>query len=236
MSVRSRWHRLVQEFGSGGLALMYAAHRLLNRATGGRVAIVPYLLVAQPIGTAPLSDGRSDVSTRVERVGPGHPLLPSFPRPGDVLARRFSSGAECYAATVKGEFAGHIWIARGRFSEDEVRCVYTWEDAASSVWDFDVYVVPRLRLGRTLSRLWSAVDASLSASGVQWTFSRINRFNTASVKAHLRLGALEVGRLVFVTIGRLQLTWRPGQLIPRPSWGPGSAPVIRLKVPGGRAT
>lgn len=226
-----RWAALVAEHGSARVALLYLVHRVLQRLSGGRAAIVPYLLVAQPVGNPALAEVRADPGTVVQRIDPAHALLGAFPRPPAVIAQRFADGAECYAATVKGSFAGHIWIARGRYVEDEVRCVYEIADPATVVWDYDVYVEPRLRLGRTMGRLWREVDNALSAEGVQWTCSRINRFNVASVKSHQRLGAVTLQQVVFLVLGPLQLSWNSSGGV-RMSLGRAQVPVLRLTAPG----
>jgi hypothetical protein len=204
------WAALVAEHGSPRVALLYLAHRVLQRLSGGRVAIVPYLLVAQPVGNPVLAAVKDDPNTVVRRITPDDPVVAEFPRPREVIAQRFADGAECHVAWVKGRFAGTIWIARGRYVEDEVRCVYEIADPATGVWDYDVYVVPDLRLGRTMGRLWKAVDTQLAATGAHWSFSRINRFNPGSVKSHQRLGAVTVGRVVFLVVGGLQLAWLGG--------------------------
>ncbi len=204
-SLRERWRTLVQRHGSARVAALLVGHRLLQRASGGRAGIVPYLLVAQPIGAASRVAMRGDPNTVVKRIMATDPVIAAFPRPAAVVAERFAAGHECHVAIVKGAFAGHIWIARGGHAEDEVRCRYEIADPAAAVWDHDVYVVPKLRLGRTLARLWHSVDGALAAEGVRWTFSRINRFSAASLKSHRRLGAVVVDRVVFVVVGRLQL-------------------------------
>jgi hypothetical protein len=203
------------------VALLYALHRVLEAASGGRARIVPYAFVAQPLGAGQhrVSDG---ADTEVRLIEPGDPLSARFPRPTAVNAARWASGARCWAATVKGEFAGTIWIRRAGYDEDEVRCDYHLAEPERSVWDFDVYVEPRYRLGRTMARLWKSVDDRLAAEGARWTFSRISLFNAASLNSHARLGAVRVGSAVFVVIG-------PGQL------GLGLRPLrFHLSGPGGR--
>jgi hypothetical protein len=206
-SLFQRWRNLVAEHSAPEIAALYVLHRLLQRLSSGHVAIVPYMLVAQPVGNPALADIKPDPGTVVRRIGPGDPVIASFPRPAAVNAQRFADGSECYVAWLKGEFAGHVWIARGSFVEDEVRCIYEIAEPATGVWDYDVYVEPRLRLGRTMARLWRAVDDDLSVQGVRWSFSRINRFNAASIRSHQRLGAKEVGGACFLVIGKLQLRW-----------------------------
>jgi hypothetical protein len=132
-------------------------------------------------------------------------LVHEFPRPADVLARRFAQGTSCHSAIVNGRFGGFIWISRQCYEEDEVRCSYRLDDPQRCVWDFDVYVPPELRMGRTLARLWQHVDALLAAEGVAWSLSRISAFNRASQQSHARLGAVQVGWAVFLVLGPVQL-------------------------------
>jgi hypothetical protein len=229
---RAHWQGLVAEQGGAGAALLYVVHRMLQRLSGGRVAIVPYWLMAQPIGAGAFGRLAGDPHTVVRPVSADDPVTAAFPRPREVVAQRFASGAECHVVWVRGQFAGHIWIARGRFAEDEVRCVFEIADPATGVWDFDVYLEPRLRFGRTMGRLWMAVDEALAATGVRWSFSRINGFNSASLRAHERLGARAVGRAVFLCVGRRQLAWVRGGTGRGAGWRFELAPKVTLRPPG----
>jgi hypothetical protein len=186
-------------------ALLYAVHRMLQRLSDGRSALVCYGLYAQPVGAGRYASVRDHPATVIARADPASPLTASFPRPAAVIESRFRHGAQCYAGTVKGRFAGFIWLAHGGHDEDEVRCRYALPDAPGAVWDFDVYVEPSLRMGRTLARLWKAVDAQLVQEGVRWSFSRISLFNPPSITTHERLGAQRVGWAVFLCIGPAQL-------------------------------
>jgi hypothetical protein len=163
--VQGKWRSLVAEFGGKRIAFLYVLHRLLDRISRGRAGIVPYRLVAQPIGNPALASVRFDSSTVVRRIAPDDPVIASFPRPRDVIERRFADGSECYVAFVKRDFAGHIWIARGRYAEDEIRCTYRIANPTIGLWDYDAYVQPAHRLNRTPSRLWQAVDDALAAEG-----------------------------------------------------------------------
>ena len=112
-----------------------------------------------------------------------------------------------------------------------MRCSYVLDDPARCVWDFDVYVEPRFRLGRTLARLWAAVDGELAADGVAWSFSRISTFNQASLAAHARMGTVERCRVLFVRIGRLQLSLLPGAPRLHVSISDRRRPTLRLAAP-----
>ncbi len=224
-----RWQALVADVGGQRIALLYVLHRLLDKISGGRIGIVPYRLVAQPIGNPALATVRLDAGTVVCRIAPDDPVIDSFTRPRDVIERRFAAGSECFVAFVKGEFAGHIWIARDRYVEDEVRCTYRLANPTTGRWDYDVYVQPAHRLGRTLSRLWKAVDDTLMAEGTTWSFSRINRFNPASIRSHERLGAVAVGDLVVLRLAGAQFNLRRGA---DARWQAGwRAPELTLSAP-----
>jgi hypothetical protein len=190
-------------------ALLYLGGQVLSRLSGGRARIVKYRLVAQPIGRSDAKPLRPDAATELRAVPAGDALAAAFERPPHVVERRYAAGAACTAALVRGEFAGFIWIQRGAYDEDEVRCRYELQDAATCVWDFDVFVTPRFRVGRTLARLWSHVDQGLAREGVRWSFSRISAFNRESLAAHARLGTVDCGTALFVVLGPLQAALLP---------------------------
>lgn len=222
-------HRLGRLDGS-----LYLCSRLMERLSGGRVRLVKYHIVAQPVGAGAFSGVRPDAATLISQVGPDSPLLAMFPRPQAIIRQRFAYGAECLVAEVKGSFAGYLWLARAAYDEDEVRCRFDLADPARSVWDFDVYVEPRYRLGRTMARLWQAADERLAAQGVVWTFSRISAFNAESLSAHGRLGIVKCHSLIFVVLGRLQLSLLPQWPFLHMSISDLSPPRIRLALPGAR--
>ncbi|MEO6322303.1 MAG: hypothetical protein ABIR56_16560 [Polaromonas sp.] len=192
--------------GSQWAKYLYWLGRLLNKLTLGHGKLQIYLFCAQPIGSGAFDAMRNDTNTVVQPVPSGSPLVAHFPRPPEVIAQRFARGTTCYAATVKGEFAGHIWLALGSYDEDEVRCRYTLPTDQQSVWDYDVYIEPRYRLGRALGRLWKGVDAALCTQCIRWSVSRISLFNASSIQTHERLGAIHLATGVFVVLGPVQLS------------------------------
>jgi GNAT superfamily N-acetyltransferase len=223
------WRRTRAELGTRE-ALFYGVDRGLRALSGGRARLVRYRLLAQPI-TAPPAAGRTGGSIRVREVTAADPVTARFPRPPEVIARRFADGATCLVAESKGRFVGFLWLAFGAYDEDEVRCRYVLADPARSAWDYDVYVVPEFRLGRAFVRLWEAAQAHLSARGVHWSFSRINRFNRASLDAHRRLGAVELGAAGFLCLGRLQLMVGAGPGVPGIGLSWRGRPVLSLTAP-----
>jgi len=230
---RDKVQRVRTLFAEMGLpvACLYLCHRIATRLSGGHARLVAYALCAQPIGAGRLAAMREDAHTLVATVAAADPICASFPRPAKVVRQRFGDDARCYVARVKGSFGGHIWISRDRHAEDEVRCQYILAAPECSAWDFDVYVEPRLRLGRTLARLWWHVDQALAAEGVRWSFSRISLFNSGSLGAHQRLGAVRLGTAVFLELGPAQLTLLSVAPFVHASWGNSPGPHIRLAPP-----
>jgi hypothetical protein len=228
-----RLHALGAEFGAT-VACLYIVHRLVTRLSGGRARLVPYAFYAQPIGSGLLAAVRDDPNTSVEAASISDPVCVTFPRPASVVRQRYDRGARCYVARVKGSFGGYIWISRDRHLEDEVRCEYLLSEPSCSAWDFDVYVEPRLRLGRTLARLWKHVDEALTSEGLRWSFSRISMFNSRSLRAHERLGAVRIGSAVFVVLGPMQLSILSARPYVHASWRPSPGPTIHLAPPARR--
>ena len=210
---------------------LYGISRVLEMASGHRLRLVKYYLVAQPIGARSASPVRQDASATIRRIERDDPLVAHLPRPQAIMSRRFDAGATCTALLMRGEFAGFIWLQSGCYEEDELRCTFVLQMQKVSVWDFDVYVEPKYRIGRAMARLWSHVDAELAAQGIQWSFSRISAFNSASLASHARLGAEVCGSAVFVLIGPLQLSWLPEFPYVHASFSELHRPVVRLRPP-----
>lgn len=228
----AKLRQLQQELG-GREGLLYAIDQALARLSGGHFRLIRYAIVAQPVAAPAVM--RADGKTRIERIEQGHPLVARFPRPTHILERRYRDGARCLAATSGDAFVGFLWWQRQGYEEDEVWCHYRLLDVQHCVWDFDLHIEPRFRLGRALARLWAAANTELAAQGVLWSFSRIALSNRASLAAHARLGAVECARASFLRLGRLQLAWLPGAPWLRVSWAAWGRPVMALRAPGNQA-
>lgn len=209
---------------------LYLMDQLLQRVSAGQLRVLRYHVVAQPLSSGATAM-RPDGKTVIELADGKHPLVTSFPRPPAVIAQRFANGAQCLLATVAGQFAGYLWWQTGHYEEDEVRCQFVLAQPVVSVWDFDVYVEPRYRLGRTMARLWEAAEQHLQRQGAAWSCSRISTYNAASLNAHARLGARTVASALFIVAGPLQLSFfnqRPGIHL---ALGRASRPVLRVTPP-----
>jgi hypothetical protein len=206
-----------------GNALLYAASRLLDRVFGGRVRIVKYIFVSQPV--EPLTEwlpAGPGVFT-LAFIGPQSPLFAEIERPSAVIAARYAQGARCLAALSSDhKLAGFLWYVTGAYDEDEVRARFLPEPVGAAAWDFDVTILPRYRMGRLFAYLWRRAAAELDAAGVRHTVSRISAFNPVSLASHRRLQARTVGKAFFLCLGRFQvmtstvgprwhLSWRDDQ-------------------------
>lgn len=228
MSALTKLDELRRELGAWNAAL-YLINRILERLSRGRARLIKYYIVAQPIsGRLTL---RPDPSTVIAFTPADDPLTQSFPRPPGVIAQRYAQGAYCLTATVKGRFAGFLWWQHGCYEEDEVRCTYSLIEPQRCVWDYDVYVDPAFRLGRTLMRLWQAANEHLAAQSVQWSYSRISAFNGGSLRAHARLGMRPHQSATFLLIGPLQVAWLARAPFLHVSFTDAQRPLLKLATP-----
>lgn len=212
-----------------GTAAGYALARALEIATRGRLRLIAYRFVAQPVPrdgeSAPVRAG----PIALRNLHADDPLVAQFPRPPSVIARRFRDGAHCLAAIKGDRLVGFLWFKEREYVEDEVRCIYRF-DPQTAVWDFDVYIEPELRLGRLFARLWDFANRELRARGYRWTLSRISAFNAASLAAHQRLGARRVGSALFIVAGSVQVSFASCAPYVHIGWREDMRPVFSLDL------
>lgn len=189
--------------------LIYLLAKALRHLSGGRARIVRYHFYAQPVPQEPKKNTRPSIKSRVRQITAADPIIAAFPRSNAVIEQRFQSGATCFVAEHDGRFAGYLWLARDRYEEDEVRCTYTFTPPERCAWDFDVYVEPEYRIGRTFARLWDAANEHLAQVGVLWSMSRITPFNIGSIAAHQRLGLRKLCSATFICAGSKQISFIP---------------------------
>ena len=163
-----------------------------------------YYICAQPL-SMPIpasSSGKSAIT--VKRISGDDPVCAFFPRSTELIKQRFDNGYVCLVANVKGRFAGYLWYACHAYEEDEVRCRFEFSKPEESVWDFDVYVEPEFRMGRTFIRLWEAANTMLCEDGKRISYSRIAPSNLKSITSHNRLGTKKISTLTFICFGQHQ--------------------------------
>jgi hypothetical protein len=207
--------------------LLLAGSRLAQRLRVP-LKIHSYVLVAQPVALLDIpARKRQRFSTRM--LPRGAPELALLPRPAHAIEARFDQGAYCIGLFHDERFIGCAWTCLGAYEEDEVRCRFEPRPKETAAWDFDVYLMDAFRLGYAFSVLWAAVNEWLAAQRIEWTMSRISSFNPASLRAHARLGAVPLGRMVFFTLGHAQLA--VGTLRPRLHLSLGGKPGPRVRLP-----
>ncbi len=216
---------------------LYILDRLLRRLSP-QLGLYVYEFMVQPIGGPPLLPPNLAKNLSFREIGPADPEIELMPARADIKALRFEQGARCMGAFRKGQLIGYLWYARGRYQEDEVRCDYELVDAAASVFDFDLYVMPQHRLGVGFLGVWYGANEMLAPRGVRYTFSRLTRFNVASRRAHAHLGWKRVGVGVFLRVWRAE--FMVSSLAPYVAATFGPRQRIRLKLRpdalGGTAT
>ena len=234
-SVASRLGATLKQFGWKE-GCIYLLGKALSRTTGGRLRLVRYHLVAQPVPATvqerPIPPG---ARTSIEFIAPDAAIIDQFPRPSAVIGQRFANGDRCLTAQTDGRFTGYIWLARGQYDEDTVRCLYHLADPAHGVWDYDVYVDPDFRMGRTFSRLWASANRQLASEGVRWSFSRIAAANPQSLDSHRRLGIQKLFSASFIKAGQWQLMLAGAAPYIHFSDSPASRPTLSLHPPRGEA-
>lgn len=222
---------LKRTFDELGLAngALYLADQVLQRLGGGRTRIIRYQFFAQPVPQTAPPPATGKCQVRI--VSADDPIVREFPRPPQVIARRFADGATCFVAQMGERFAGFLWLARNAYEEDEVRCRFELVPAPICAWDFDVYVEPDFRIGRSFSHLWQAANAHLAAQRVQWSLSRISAFNPASLAAHRRLGIRPLSTATFIVLGPAQISFLPRAPFIHIGHKSSHRPVLSLTAP-----
>lgn len=223
-------YRIRNEFGifTGSL---YVFSRVCERLTRGRVRLVRYFIVAQPVPSSVQPVCRPSKVDVVVPAGPEDAHRFTCPRPPEVIVQRFARHHRCLMALSKDRFAGFLWIANGHYEEDEVRCRFVLQDPRLCVWDYDVTVEPDFRMGRTFARLWDRANELLVQEGVRWSLSRISAFNPQSIASHGRMGTVRLHTLTFLCLGRLQLSLLDCKPFIHLGWSARRVPVLSLRPP-----
>ena len=227
VTLLGRFQRLLVDMGWPD-TLLYLVARAVRKISCDKIEVRKYYFVSQPIPKQQLLPANRGSSIVVEHIGPHHPLVGKFPRPPDVITRRFRNDALCFLATKNGQFIGFLWLQRGCYLEDEVRGRFIPMPAEQAVWDFDVHVEPDHRNSFAFARLWDVANQFLRDIGVAWTVSRISAFNPGSINSHARLGAFPVACAYFLCGHRWQFLLSGSRPYLHFSSGEESVPELRL--------
>lgn len=173
--------------------LSYRAARLAARLPG--VSWHRYVVVAVPVAGMPalprgfeVADGDGGLTDR------------------GVAAFRRGQGMSALAVARPGGAAlGVTWLKAGGFDEDEAHLRF--EPPPGWAWDTGLFVRDAARGGRAFAALWGATRAWLEARGLAGSMSRIADYNSASRRAHLRMGGREVALVAVLGLGQRQRAW-----------------------------
>ena len=223
------WHKLSEPFKNFGVttALLYVCQRVLARLPVN-LTVMKYHLVAQPVPPEPKR--RRPHKLSITQIPPEQYRDHWFPRPRAAIEARYAQGAVCFVAFDNDEPLACLWLkAQGGFNEDTIRSRFEPTPVDHTAWDFDVYVHPAHRLGRTFLHLWTHAFDWMRERDIRWTMSRIDAFNLASINSHRRLGAQITGHVIYWTWGNWQLTLSSQ----RPRWNlsRSAVPVYRVNTP-----
>lgn len=221
----------IRALGKLGFAFYYL-DRLLRKLAFGNGHLMGMWFYMQPVAGEARARPAPNEHTTIGVVRPGEIPDAAFGRPEGVVAQRFRDGSVCIASRHDDELQGFMWLSFGPLRERLVRCDFEPAVPAATSWDYDFFVAPKYRMGRTFARLWDCANEYLRSRDIRWTGSWIGFTNLASARAHERLGAHRVGWAVFVTIGRVQLT--VASMRPWLHVSLGDSSRCRLRIPPAR--
>ncbi len=197
--------RLTSPFREFGwfAGLLYGIHQALQRVSPS-LHLHLYELLVQPIPGAPLLPGKLAKAYEFREIAKGDPEIALMPARPDIKESRFGQQAVCIGTFLKNELVGYLWLSFHTYEEDEVRCTFVLPDDGQSVFDFDLYIVPKYRMGLAFAAVWDGASQYLRQRGVRYSFSRLTRVNIASRRAHARLGTRCVGRMIVFVAGTFE--------------------------------
>ncbi|MCB1624583.1 MAG: GNAT family N-acetyltransferase [Pseudomonadales bacterium] len=200
MQVWQRFKQARAEYGTLNL-LLFALQRSIQRIAPTALFERLYVM-RQPVASAASAPSRRGAAIDVIAPPPDDPRLTLITRLPGELAARFAQRAVCLCAVRQDELLGWLWFAEHRFKEFDYPLEFHLPP--NSAWDFDVYVMPRARLGAAFPRLWDTAATRMRARGITHSFSIVSAFNPMSRTSHERLGATSLGSLMIIRLGSFQ--------------------------------
>ncbi len=192
-----------REFGPVA-GLLYAIDRVLL-SISPRLRLQVYEMMVQPIPDRPLLSEKMRAHVEIREIPRDAPEIALMPVRPDAMAARLRQKTVCLGAFRKGKFIGYMWFSHEKFEEDHARCTYLLTPPEHSVFDFDFYLFPEHRLGLGFVALWNGANEYLRARGIRQTYSRLDRFNLASRRAHDHLGWKRVGQVLILQLWTVEL-------------------------------
>jgi hypothetical protein len=214
------------EFGPLAGAL-YLVERALQRLSP-ELRLYCYELMVQPISDEPLLPARWAQQIEIREIKRGDPEIALMPARPEIKESRFAQSAICLGAFRKRELIGYIWFCFKTYEEDEARCTFVLKPEDQAVFDFDLHVFPEHRMGLGFLGVWHGASKVLRSRGINFSYSRLTRFNLASRRAHARLGWKRVGSALFLRAWRIEVM--AATIFPYVSLSLGESQRVRLEL------
>jgi len=165
-----------------------------------------YDWMVQPITDKRLLPEKRASKYTHEIIKTDHALFKEMPIQPEIIQDRLKQQAECVALFKDGVLVGFIWFTFGTYIEDEVRLNFLLEPKDQSVFDFNLYIFPKYRLGHVFAATWDVANRYLYDRGFRYSYSRITHLKRNSISSHSKLGAYKVGASLTLKLGGLELT------------------------------
>ncbi len=209
-------YKVIGLIGLGSYALAYAVGRSprVDYSRARLIAMPRSALPPMPRGYQWRMLSAPELAALAINIGP------------DVQAQRFAMGLRCLATFDRsGQLAGISWVSTDPVCEGDPPACYC--PPPGCAWDTGLWIPPEKRMGRAYAAVWASIGCWLDDQGLHWSLSAIADYNIASLLAHERMGALVIGQLTMLRIGRLHLSLGAR---PAVAWisGPESLPKVQF--------
>ncbi|MEQ8660637.1 MAG: hypothetical protein RLW62_07460 [Gammaproteobacteria bacterium] len=219
--------------------VLYAGVWLVRKLSLGLVEFDYRYLLMQPVPERSLLRGRTPGGFTMAVLA-GDALLAADARDHDAafsreprdharFLRRVQRGDVCFAAMRDERAEGVLWLTFETFDESDVKAVFRVHPAHGMAWDSNLYIMPDARGGFIFALLWDAANAWLRERGYRWVATQTSAFNGPSLQAHQRMGSRRIGWMLYVLIGRWQVT--SSSLRPRLDLRAPRAPALVYTIP-----
>lgn len=161
--------------------------------------------MVQPIPKTPILPPTRSRNLRARELRPGDPDLRQVVAPRAVQEARFAQNSICLATYRNDRLVGYIWLCFDSYDEDEAWCTYIVRPPGKAVFDFDLVVLPDFRMGLGFAAVWHCTAEYLRGRKVEFSYSRVTRFNLISRRSHARLGSIRIGRMMVLKLWSLEI-------------------------------
>jgi hypothetical protein len=197
----SRLRRLRAELGTVD-SLLHAIDRTLRFMSGNAAYLSCLYLLAQSVrDNSLLPPGRgSSIIVREATIQDAERLDWACGR--DVARARLTEGMVGLLAFHRDRLIGYIWVRLGSYQDELLPLELTPSPPEFCAWGLDLFIHPEHRKSFTFARLWAAVFALMRERRLTWIMSSVSATNRLSIASHDSLGAICVGKVVVLVLGR----------------------------------